>query len=162
MAVHAISGAAGEIVQISALYPLDTLKVSSWSVRVVLLPSLPSPLVMRARGPKTAADASRFGCPDAPLHCANGTAVSELGISLRYMVHTILHASCRVATAGTVPGARPEDVGAAARAPRSCVQAVSVHGTLRRPGDRSGGVGCHWSLLPPQVGGGRTTPMQIQ
>ena len=72
MAVHAISGAAGEIVQISALYPLDTLKVRSWSVRVVLLPSLPSPLVMRVRGPRMAADSSRFGCPDAPLHCANG------------------------------------------------------------------------------------------
>ena len=31
MAVHAISGAAGEIVQIAALYPLDTIKVRTTS-----------------------------------------------------------------------------------------------------------------------------------
>ena len=47
MAVDAISGAVGEIVQVAALYPLDTIKVRPYPNRAVPYPVGPFPNDLR-------------------------------------------------------------------------------------------------------------------
>jgi len=151
MAVHAISGAAGEVVQIAALYPLDTIKVRTDVVVAygMCVPDATDCGTTAQSPPQGAALLSSFGAATGASSGRNLGGVTQHRCPC-IVPPTCIH-RCPLRCVGEVSGAGPEDVGAPARAAWIRMPAVRVPGPVRRSWHRCGGFGGHRSLLPPQV-----------